>query len=738
MDFRVRGMSCASCAMRVESLVSELLGVEHAQVNLVAESLNVQGNADFDKQAVLAAVQAAGYEIMEKAQEEEGEQAKREEQERQVMKRSMLFLAVFTLPLLYISMGSMLGLPNLWTADDAPQAFVLVQLLLTLPILYLGRGFYQRGIRNLLQAHANMDSLIALGAGTAFVASFSNACRVWLGEEHLAHHLYFESVAVIISLVFLGKYLEKRAKGQTSRALEKLMNLLPQTAHLVRDGQVLEVALEDLRQGDTIRVLAGERMPVDGRVLVGQTYVDESMMTGESQPVAKAVGDSIISGTVNQLGVIDYEATRVGKDTIMAQIVALVERAQGSKAPIAALADRISRVFVPVVLALALISSLFWYFFMGQNLDFSLSIFVAVLVIACPCALGLATPTAIMVATGRGAELGILVKSAESLEKLAQVDTMVLDKTGTLTKGQPTLTDMESFGEFSKLEILQLAASSEQNSEHPLAQALLEKLEKQKLPLISVENFQVLAGRGLSAKVGGHEVLLGNEKLMMEHALDGSRAAGLAHVWSEEGKTVLFLALDGQLAGIFAVADSIKESSPAAIATLQNRGLEVIMLTGDQERTASAMACQAGISRVIAEVLPDQKAKVIENLKREGRTVAMVGDGINDAPALVTADVGLAIGAGADIALEAADLVLMHSDLLDVPKVYQLSQRTLRTIRENLFWAFIYNLLGLPLAMGLFHLWGGPLLNPMFAALAMSLSSLSVVLNALRLYRIKS
>ena len=582
-----------------------------------------------------------------------------------------------------------------------------------------------------------MDSLIAVGTSAAFFYSLYSVSQVFLGHHPFVHQLYFESVAVIIALVLLGKYLESSAKGRTSQAIQSLLELVPSQATVIRYGEAVTIDTEEIRVGDIIRIKPGERMPVDGLVTEGQTFVDESMMTGESVPIEKKVGDTITSATINQNGSIDYQATRVGSDTTLAQIVRLVEEAQGSKAPIAALADKISLYFVPIVLSLATLSALGWYFLDGESLSFSLSIFIAVLVIACPCALGLATPTAIMVGTGKGAENGILIKSGQALEAAYQLDTIVLDKTGTITVGKPSLTDLLPLSDFNRSDLLQLIASAEQHSEHPLAQAILEAAEEEELDLLPVSHFEAIVGRGLSAQVEGKHLLVGNESLMKEKNIDSSAFQEQLLELSQEGKTAMFVAVDGQLAGILAVADEMKSSSLKAVQELQSMGLEVIMLTGDREETATAIAQKAGIQKVIAGVLPDGKAAAIKNLQEAGKKLAMVGDGINDAPALVQADVGIAIGSGADVAIESADVVLMHSDLQDVVKAIKLSQATIRNIKENLFWAFAYNTLGIPIAMGLLHLFGGPLLNPMLAGLAMSLSSVSVVVNALRLGRFK-
>ena len=741
-EYKLSGMTCAACAMTVEMAVKDLETVEDVSVNLATERLSLLPKAGFDSQQVLDAVAEAGYHAEEKGKNrpsDVSEEAAMKAQELQKKKQQLLILLVTTLPLLYISMGSMVGLPLPSFLDHMvhPLVFVLSQLLLTLPAVWIGRGFYQRGFRNLIKRHPNMDSLIAVGTSAAFFYSLYSVSQVFLGHHPFVHQLYFESVAVIIALVLLGKYLESSAKGRTSQAIQSLLELVPSQATVIRYGEAVTIDTEDIRVGDIIRIKPGERMPVDGLVIEGQTFVDESMMTGESIPIEKKVGDTITSATINQNGSIDYQATRVGSDTTLAQIVRLVEEAQGSKAPIAALADKISLYFVPIVLSLATLSALGWYFLAGESLSFSLSIFIAVLVIACPCALGLATPTAIMVGTGKGAENGILIKSGQALEAAYQLDTIVLDKTGTITVGKPSLTDLLPLNAFNRSDLLRLIASAEQHSEHPLAQAILEAAEEEVLDLLPVSHFEAIVGRGLAAQVEGKHLLVGNESLMKEKHIDSSAFQEQLLELSQEGKTAMFVAIDGQLAGILAVADEMKSSSLSAVQELQSMGLEVIMLTGDREETATAIAQKAGIQKVIAGVLPDGKAAAIKNLQEAGKKLAMVGDGINDAPALVQADVGIAIGSGADVAIESADVVLMHSDLQDVVKAIKLSQATIRNIKENLFWAFAYNTLGIPIAMGLLHLFGGPLLNPMLAGLAMSLSSVSVVANALRLGRFK-
>lgn len=741
-EYKLSGMTCAACAMTIEMVVKELPTVKEATVNLATEKLTVFPKEGFTSEQVLEAVKEAGYQAAEKGEQKPSDYAKQVAEKKENvrhMARRIWFAVGVTIPLLYMSMGSMIGLPLPAFLDSRahPITFVLVQLLLTLPAIGIGRGFYTRGFRNLAKRHPNMDSLIAVGTSAAFLYSLYSVVQVLSGYYSFVHQLYFESVGVIITLVLLGKYLEGNAKGRTSQAIQSLMSLIPNQATVVRYGEVVTIDTEDIKLGDIVRIKPGERMPVDGIVVSGQTYVDESMMTGESVPVEKGIGDRITSATVNQTGSIDYEATKVGSDTTLAQIVHLVEEAQGSKAPIAVMADKISLYFVPIVLLLAILAALAWFFVAGKSLQFSLSIFIAVLVIACPCALGLATPTAIMVGTGKGAENGVLIKSGQVLEAARMVNTVVLDKTGTITEGKPSLTDVLTFGTISRGDLLSLIASSEQHSEHPLATAILQAVQAEDVSLTPVTDFQAVSGKGIVAQVNDQEILIGNESLMKQYQVElGEHISDLISL-SHQGKTAMLVALDKHLVGIVAVADQIKKNSREAISELQKMGLEVIMLTGDREETAQAVAREAGVHQVIAGVFPDGKAALVKDLQVKGKKVAMVGDGINDAPALVQAEVGVAIGSGTDVAIDSADIVLMHSDLLDVVTAIRLSQATIKNIKENLFWAFVYNTLGIPVAMGFLYIFGGPLLNPMLAGLAMSFSSVSVVTNALRLRRFK-
>lgn len=580
-----------------------------------------------------------------------------------------------------------------------------------------------------------MDSLIAIGSGAAYVYGLFAIYHIYMGDHSYAMQLYFESAGTILTLISLGKYLETLTKGKTSDAIKKLMGLAPKTATLLVDGKEKIVSIDDVKVFDLILVKPGEKLPVDGKVVEGYTSIDESMLTGESIPAEKKVGDTVFGASINKNGRIIYEATKVGKDTVISQIVKLVEDAQGSKAPIAKLADTISGYFVPIVISLAVISSLAWYF-SGESKTFALTIFISVLVIACPCALGLATPTAIMVGTGKGAENGILIKSGEALESTQNLNTVVFDKTGTITEGKPKVTDIICEN-ISKDELLLLAASAEKGSEHPLGEAIVRDAEEKNLKLKNVLDFEAIPGKGIKCSIENKSILLGNYKLMKDKNINLKNLLATSEELASKGKTPMFIAINEKIAGIIAVADTVKETSKKAIETLQKMGLEVVMLTGDNLKTAKAIAKEVGVDRVIAEVLPQEKAEKIKTIQDEGKKVAMVGDGINDAPALAISDIGMAIGSGTDIAMESADIVLMKGDILHVVGAIQLSRQTMKNIKENLFWAFGYNTLGIPVAMGVLHIFGGPLLNPMIGAFAMSFSSVSVLLNALRLKKFK-
>lgn len=735
----IGGMTCASCVAAVDRALTGLEGVSEASVNLATEKAKVVYDPSVVRLSnIKEAIEKAGYTPldMEAGDAVDSEQERRNKEIHTLWVR-FLFSALFTAPLFYISMGHMVGLPlpSIIAPDISPLGFALAQLLLTVPVVVAGYKFYTIGFSKLLRRQPNMDSLIAIGTSSAFLYGIYAVIQILGGDHGYAHELYFETAGVIITLILLGKYLEAVAKGRTSEAIKKLMGLAPKTATVVTNGQEVVIPIEEVEVGDLIIVKPGERIPVDGVVVSGHTSVDESMLTGESIPVEKAVGSEVVGASINQNGTITFEASRVGKDTVLAQIVKLVEDAQGSKAPIAKLADVVSGYFVPIVIGIAVLAGLAW-FISGQSALFSLTIFISVLVIACPCALGLATPTAIMVGTGKGAEHGILIKSGTALETAHQVDVVVLDKTGTITEGKPQVTDVITVPGVERDKLLQIAASAEKGSEHPLGAAIVHQAEVEQLELVLTEDFQAIPGHGIEVKVAGQEVLLGNKKLMDDRGVSITLTAESDRL-AEEGKTPMYAALNGELAGIIAVADVIKPTSKQAIRVLHSLGIEVAMITGDNQRTAAAIAKQVGVDRVLAEVLPEDKALEVQKLQAEGKRVAMVGDGINDAPALAQADVGIAIGSGTDVAMESADIVLMRSDLLDVPAAIQLSRQTIKNIKQNLFWAFAYNTAGIPIAAGILYLFGGPLLNPMIAAGAMAFSSVSVLSNALRLKRFR-
>ena len=750
-NFALTGMSCASCAANIESAVSSLPEVSAASVNLATEVLSVtyQPGA-INEEIICQTVAEAGYQAQVLADQAGASQAQIQQEADQAAQakashqaalwRRFWQSAIFALPLLCLAMAEMVGLtlPTWLSHRGGGQLFVSLQLALTLPILWLGRSFFLNGFKRLVKGHPNMDSLVALGTSAAVAYSLYSSIQVWLGNHHAAMSLYYESAGVILTLVTLGKYFEARSKGQTSAAIQALIKLAPQEAQVLREGQEVTLPLDQVQVGDLVRVRPGQKIPVDGRVVEGQSWVDESMLTGESLPVAKKVGDQVVGASLNQQGSLIVETNKVGQDTTLAQIIHLVQAAQGSKAPIAQLADRVSAVFVPVVMTLALVAGLAWYLIGGQSWAFALTITIAVLVIACPCALGLATPTAIMVGTGKGAEQGILIKSGTALEMAHQVNAVVLDKTGTLTQGQPQVTDVLPLTGWTSDQLLALAAAAEVNSEHPLGQAIVAGARERDLALPEVTDFQSLTGFGIQVRVDQVTYYLGNRRLMQEQGLDLDQADDQAAALAAGGKTPIYVANEYELLGLIAVADPLKETSPEAVRRLKAMGLQVIMLTGDNAKTAQALAAEAGIDQVISDVLPADKAQVVADLQAKGLKVAMVGDGINDAPALAQADVGLAIGRGTDVAIESADMVLMGSDLTSVATAIKLSQATIRNIKENLFWAFAYNVLGIPVAMGVLHLFGGPLLNPMLAGAAMSFSSVSVIVNALRLRRFKA
>jgi Cu+-exporting ATPase len=733
-------MTCSSCAQNIEKAVKKLEGVVMANVNIATEKLNIS----YEPQSVRVsevkkAIEKAGYKAIEEKDTTEDVDKLRKEKEIRTLWRKFIVSAIFAIPLVYFTMGHMLGFPLPAAIDPMmnPLNFGLIQIVLVIPSVIAGYKFYTVGFKALIRKSPNMDSLIAIGTSAAVIYGVFAVVQISRGYTEYADDLYFEAAAVIITLILLGKYLESVTKGKTSEAIKKLMGLAPKTATIIQDGKEMEISIEEVEVGDIIIVKPGEKMPVDGKVVEGITSVDESMLTGESIPVEKNIGDDIIGASINKNGTIKYKATKVGKDTALAQIIKLVEDAQGSKAPIAKMADIISGYFVPVVIVLATVSALAWYFIGGQTTVFALTIFISVLVIACPCALGLATPTAIMVGTGKGAENGVLIKSGAALETTHKIRTIIFDKTGTITEGKPKVTDIVVANDVKQEDLLQLTASAEKGSEHPLGEAIVKDAEEKGLEFKKVEKFNAIPGHGIEVIIDGKAVLAGNRKLMVERRIDIDKLEAASDKLAEEGKTPMYIAIDNSIAGIIAVADTVKENSKRAIEKLHEMDIKVAMITGDNKRTAAAIAKQVGIDIVLAEVLPEDKASEVKKLQAEGKNVAMVGDGINDAPALAQADIGIAIGSGTDVAMESADIVLMRSDLMDVPTAIQLSKSTIRNIKENLFWAFAYNTAGIPVAMGVLYLFGGPLLSPIFAAAAMSLSSVSVLLNALRLKRFR-
>ncbi len=734
---KIEGMTCAACAKAVERAVRKLDGIYKADVNLATEKIFLEYELSKVKISdIKNSVEKAGYRAVEEdiALTED----KNPKKEDKLYRKKLIVSLVFALPLLYISMGHMVNmpLPSFLNPEMNPATFALTQLILTCPVIAAGYRFYTVGFKTLLKRSPNMDSLIAIGTSAAFLYGIFAVIKILRGGFEFVHSLYFESAAVIITLIMLGKYLESVSKGKTSQAIKTLLRLAPKTATIIKDDREEIIPLEEVAEGDIIIVKPGERMPVDGVVTEGTTSVDESMLTGESIPVEKRAGCEIIGAGINKNGTIKYRATKVGKDTVLSQIIKLVEEAQGSKAPIARLADVISGYFVPTVIFLAVTSALAWYFIGKESAEFSLKIFISVLVIACPCALGLATPTAIIVGTGKGALYGVLFKSAQALETAHRIKKIVFDKTGTVTAGMPKVTDIIAKG-ISEDELLKIAACAEKGSEHSIAEAVIRASQEKGQQLSGFDYFKAIPGFGIEAKTDNNRVLIGNRKLMEQNRLFSEHFQADFDRLSGEGKTLMCIAVNNEMIGIIAIADTVKQNSRETIEILKNMGIECFIITGDNKSTAKAVAGQVGIEKVLAEVLPHEKANQVKRLQAHGVKVAMVGDGINDAPALAQADVGIAIGSGTDVAIESADIVLIKSDLSDVVTAIQLSKSTMRNIRENLFWAFGYNAIGIPIAMGVLYAFGGPLLNPMIAAAAMSLSSVSVVLNALRLKRLK-
>ena len=737
-EFALEGLQCAGCVSTVEKVVRDLPGVKEANVNLATEKMMVQFNPkEADVQKIMETVSLAGYQAILINDEEDvlEKTAIKKEKQLQSLKVRAWVSGVFAIILLYIAMGEMIGLPlpQILQPMEHPIVFSVTQLILVTPILWVGRSYFVNGFKALIRKHPNMDSLVALGTSAAILYSVWSTIRIFGGEYHYVMHLYVESAAVILAFITVGKYFETLTKGRTSQAIQSLVALSPKVATVIRDGKEVEVPVEELQIGEVVFVRPGEKIPVDGVILSGESFVDESMITGESVPVFKKEGSKVVGATLNTTGSFQVEVTQVGKDTTLSQIIRLVEEAQGSKAPIAAIADRVAGIFVPIVMGLSLLAGLYWGLIGGESFEFVVTVMISVLVIACPCALGLATPTAIMVGTGFGAKRGILIKSSAALEEAGHVGVVLLDKTGTITNGKPKVVDIQVFNDYSKEEVLKIAASIEKHSEHPLGKAIVEEAEKQEFDVLPIEQFQSISGMGIQGTVDGKEVLLGNHLLLQNQGIAVDDYNAVIDGVASQGQTAMFVAIQKQVSGIIVVADTIKATSKEAIQQMKALGLQVRMVTGDHEKTAKAIANEVGIETVYSQVLPNEKASVVQQLLDEGYQVAMVGDGINDAPALAKATVGIAIGSGVDVAIETADMVMMQDDLRLVAKTIQLSKMTMMTIKENLFWAFIYNVIGIPVAMGVLHFFGGPLLSPMIAGAAMSFSSVSVVLNALRL-----
>ncbi|SUY48121.1 heavy metal translocating P-type ATPase [Clostridium putrefaciens] len=746
--FNVTGMTCSSCSASVEKAVKKLSGVDTVNVNLLSNSMSVEyKESDIDSTTIIKAVHDAGYDasifVRGSSDSKRIEKSVNPvEEELKEMKSRIIISFGFLIPLMYVSMGHMINLPHpKWLmGPENAITFAFIQLLLTIPVVYVNRKYYQVGFKTLFHGRPNMDSLIAIGSGAALIYGIFAIFKIGYGLGHnkldmvnqYSMDLYFESAAMILALITMGKFLEARAKGRTSEAITKLMDLAPKTASVIRNGEEVEIPVEDVGIDDIIIVRPGQSIAVDGIIIEGSSSVDQSALTGESIPVEKNIGDKVIAATINKAGSFKFKAEKVGDDTTLAKIIELVEDASSSKAPIAKMADKISGIFVPVVISIAVIATIVWLL-LGQPFEFAMSIGIAILVISCPCALGLATPVAIMVGTGKGASNGILIKSAEALESLHTVSTVVLDKTGTITEGKPVVTDIITKGSESEERLLQIAASIESFSEHPLAEAILEKAKERGISLRNVDNFHSISGRGIVGIIDGKQYTAGNLSLMEDREINVEMLKGTSDEFAMDGKTPLYFAEDKNLLGIIAVADVVKATSRKAIDNFKAMGINVVMLTGDNKKTAEAIRKQLNIDRVVAEVLPQDKEKEIRNIQASGKKVAMIGDGINDAPALARADVGIAIGAGTDIAIESADIVLMKSDLLDAVTAVQLSKATIKNIKENLFWAFFYNVLGIPIAAGVFYTAFGLKLNPMFGAAAMSMSSVFVVSNALRL-----
>ncbi len=738
----IKGMTCASCSSAVERVTRKMEGVSESNVNLATNRMTITyEERSVTPQDIMDRVERAGFEAS--PEEDKGKDQTREEEEElqeghRRMKRRLIGAICLAIPLLYVSMGHMvpipMPLPSVIDMHEAPFNFALTQLILTVCILICGRKFYIVGFKTLFRGHPNMDSLVAIGTGSAFIYSLVMTVMI-PSDPSAVHNLYYESSAVVVTLVMLGKYMESKSKGKTSEAIKKMMELAPDTAVRLVDGKEEQVQIDQIAVGDILLIRPGSRVPLDGKVVGGNSSVDESMLTGESIPVEKDLDDLVIGGSLNYNGSLQVEVTHTGSDTTLSKIIKLMEEAQGRKAPISKLADRVAGYFVPTVLVIAVLAAVIWAL-TGQELAFVLTVFVSVLVIACPCALGLATPTAIMVGTGLGATHGILIKSGEALEIAHKVDTVVLDKTGTVTLGQPRVVRIVSRN-LPKEKLLEIAAACEVPSEHPLGQAIVREAAEQDLKLEKAEDFQSVTGQGIRASYQGQTILVGNARMMEAAGVDIAVLEAESESAAEKGQTPMYVVADQVLEGFISVADTVKENSAEAISQIKGLGVQVYMLTGDHQKTADHIGSLVHVDHVIAQVMPGDKAAVVQKLQDEGKRVMMVGDGINDAPALAQADVGVAIGSGSDIAIESGDIVLMKSDLMDVYRAIRLSKGTIRNIKQNLFWAFIFNSLGIPVAAGVLHAFGGPLLNPIFAGLAMSFSSVFVVSNALRLKTLK-
>ena len=736
-NLKITGMTCAACSSSIEKAISRKKGIKSAMVNLSTERLTVE----FDENIILLdqieeIILKLGYGI-DKSQS--SSYLDKNIHTKKILIRFIISL-IFTVPLLYISMGHMFSyeVVDFLNHEKNPLNFTIAQFILVIPVLIVGTPFFKKGIKSLINFKPNMDSLITIGTISAFLYSLYESVKVISGNHASAMNLYYESSATILTLITLGKYLEEVTKGKTSNAIKKLIGLSPKTALVERDGVEVEIKIEDVKVGDILIVKSGEKFPVDGEIIYGSCLVDESMITGESIPISKKINDKVIGASINKNGFVKYVSTKIGEDTMLSQIIKLVEEAQNSKSKIAKLADKVSYYFVPTIIFIAIVSFLFWIFY-RRDFEFAFTIFVSVLVIACPCALGLATPTSIMVSTGLGAENGILIKSGEALEIAHKTNVVVLDKTGTITEGKPKVTDLlinsDVFND--EKEFLSYAVSIEKGSEHPLGEAILEYGIEKKVDIFEIEDFKNIEGMGVSASVNFKRILLGNKKLLDENNINIGEFKNVSDILANSGKTPMYMVVDNKFGGIIAVADTVKENSKKAIEKLKSMGIKVLMLTGDNKKTALSIGKEVGIEEVIAEVLPKDKSLEVSKLKDIGYKVCMVGDGINDAPALMNAHIGIAIGSGTDIAIESASVILMKNDLFDIPKFFKLSKNTIRNIKQNLFWAFLYNVIGIPFAMGVFYLFGGSLLNPMIAALAMSFSSVSVILNAIRLKFIK-